>query len=138
MTSSVINCPLKKCNLRFIDQEGLEEKIVMQSKPWEKESKRESQIKDTETIELVDEDHLDLMEIIKFSNISVSTNLKLLWEQQMKQLSMKSSNGYRWDLRSFFCLLNVWNFSWHPCSSKFTVFIIQWFMIYFLEWYDSS
>ena len=92
MTSSDNNCPRSKCNLRFLDQEGLEEKITMQRKRIEKECKRESRIKESETIELVDEDHLDLMEIIKSSNISVPTNLRLLWE---------SSTGYRWDPRFF-------------------------------------
>ena len=75
MTSSDNNCPRSKCNLRFLDQEGLEEKITIQRKRIEKECKRESRINESETIELVDEDHLDLMEIIKSSNISVPTNL---------------------------------------------------------------
>lgn len=107
MTSSDNNCPQSKCNLRFLDQEGLEEKITMQRKRIEKECKRESRMKESETIELVDEDHLDLMEIIKSSNISVPANLELLWEQQMKQLSMKSSNGYRWDPRFFHSVLFI-------------------------------
>lgn len=53
-------------------------------------------------IELVDEDNCDLMEIVKSSNIkNVPPNLKLLWEQQKKQLSKQSSNGYRQDPRCF-------------------------------------
>ena len=63
------------------------------------DSKRESR-SETELIELVDEDKLDLMDIVKSTDIAdVPSNLVLLWEQQMKQLSMKSSNGYRWDPR---------------------------------------
>ena len=99
MTSSDNNCPPSKCNLRFLYQEGLEEKITMQRKRIE--CTRESRIKESETIEPLDEDHLDLMEITTSSNISVPTNLKLLWERQMKQLSRKSSSGYRWDARFF-------------------------------------
>ena len=53
-------------------------------------------------IELVDEDSCDLIEIVKSSNIKdVPPNLRLLWEQQMEQLSKQSSNGYRWDPRCF-------------------------------------
>ena len=36
MTSSDNNCPRSKCNLRFLDQEGLEEKITMQRKRIER------------------------------------------------------------------------------------------------------
>ena len=62
--------------------------------------KKESRVRETEMIELVDEDSCDLMEIVKSSNIKdVPPNLRLLWEQQMKQLSKQSSNGYRWDPR---------------------------------------
>ena len=85
--------PPEKCNLRFMHQEGLERKIKVQRKIPRSDSKRE-------LIELVDEDNLDLMEIVKSTNIAdVPSNLVLLWEEQMKQLSMKSSNGYRWDPR---------------------------------------
>lgn len=70
------------------------------------EFKRECRIIETEKIELVVEDHLDLMEIVKITDpADVPSNLKLLWEQQMKQLSMKSSNGHRWDPRCLNILL---------------------------------
>lgn len=70
------------------------------------EFKRECRVIETEKIELVDEDHLDLMEIVKITDpADVPSNLKLLWEQQMKQLSMKSSNGHRWDPRCLNILL---------------------------------
>jgi hypothetical protein len=101
VTSASTNCfPHKKCDLRFLDQMGLEEKISMQKKHLKNEFKRECRVIETEKIELVDEDHLDLMEIVKITDpADVPSNLKLLWEQQMKQLSMKSSNGHRWDPR---------------------------------------
>ncbi len=77
----------------------------MQRQILKSDSKRESRNKielvdETTLIDLVDEDNSDLMEIVKSTDIAdVPPNLKLLWEQQMKQLSMKSSSGYRWDPR---------------------------------------
>ena len=92
--------PHKKCNLRFLDNVGLEKKISIQRKKQNSDMKKESRVRETEMIELVDEDSCDLMEIVKSSNIKdVPPNLRLLWEQQMKQLSKQSSNGYRWDPR---------------------------------------
>ena len=71
----------------------------MQRQILKSDSKTESRNK-TEMIDLVDEDNSDLLEIVKSTDIAdVPPNLKLLWEQQMKQLSMKSSSGYRWDPR---------------------------------------
>ena len=99
LTSSSDYFPPKKCNLRYLDQEGLERKIKMQRQVLKSDSKRESRNR-TEMIELVDEDNSDLLEIVKSTDIAdVPPNLKLLWEQQMKLLSMKSSSGYRWDPR---------------------------------------
>ncbi len=106
LTSSSDYFPPEKCNLRFLDQEGLERKIKMQRQILKSDSKRESRNKielvdETTLIDLVDEDNSDLMEIVKSTDIAdvPPPNLKLLWEQQMKQLSMKSSSGYRWDPR---------------------------------------
>ena len=99
LTSSSDYFPPEKCNLRYLDQEGLERKIKMQRQILKGDSKTESRNK-TEMIDLVDEDNSDLLEIVKSTDIAdVPPNLKLLWEQQMKQLSMKSSSGYRWDPR---------------------------------------
>ena len=98
-SSSTHYFPPEKCNLRFLDQEDLERKIKMQQQILKNDLKRESR-NETELIELIEEDNSDLMEIVESTNIvDVPPNLKLLWEQQKKQLSMKSSNGYRWDPR---------------------------------------
>ena len=99
LTSSTDYFPPEKCNLRFLNKEGLEGKIKMQRKNLKSDSKRESR-SNTELITLVDEDSSDLMEIVKSTDIAdVPANLIVLWEQQMKQLSMKSPSGYRWDPR---------------------------------------
>jgi hypothetical protein len=51
-------------------------------------------------IELVDEDHADLVEIVSTTDTKgMPPEMKLLWEVQMKQLSAKSANGHRWDPR---------------------------------------
>ena len=47
------------------------------------------------------EDMKNIMDGIKSDE--VPTNMKLLWEMQVEQLSVKSSNGHRWDPR-FECL----------------------------------
>ena len=55
---------------------------------------------EVEYIELVEEDHADLVKIVEASDTTaMKPEMKLLWETQMKQLSVKSSNGYRWDPR---------------------------------------
>ena len=62
------------------------------------ENKREEgEVSKTErgrSVEFVDEDHADLLVVVKKIN---ETSLPL----QMKQLSKKSSKGYRWDPRYF-------------------------------------
>lgn len=99
LASSTDYFPPEKCNLRFLNKEGPERKIKMQRKILKSDSKRESR-SNTELIDLVDEDGSDLMEIVKSTDIAdIPANLKVLWEQQMKQLSMKSPSGYRWDPR---------------------------------------
>ena len=101
-TTNQFEFPHKKCNLRFFNNEGLEKKIFIKRKQLNSDMKKESRMKETEMIELVDEDSCDLIEIVKSSNIKdVPPNLRLLWEQQMEQLSKQSSNGYRWDPRCF-------------------------------------
>ena len=51
-------------------------------------------LKEEDSVEFVDEDHADLLVVVKKIN---ETSLPL----QMKQLSKKSSKGYRWDPRYF-------------------------------------
>lgn len=104
---SADHAPQKKCNLRFLDQKGLQKKIAEQKKQLKSGLKRETRIKEAELIELIDEDSQDLMEIVQSTKINdIPPNLKTLWEQQMKQLSMKSPTGYRWDPRSaLICLI---------------------------------
>ena len=104
--------------MHFFSNKGLEKKISNQRKQLNSDTKKESRMKETEMIELVEEDSCDLMEIVKSSNIKdIPPNLRLLWEQQMKQLSKQSSNGYRWDPRylikfvdiavNFYCMATI-------------------------------
>ena len=77
--------------------------ISIQQKQRKSELKKEARTTGTadEMIELVDEDTTYLMGIVKSTKIEVPPSLTLLWEQQMTQLSKKSSKGYRWN-RSFY------------------------------------
>ena len=88
--------PHPKCNQIHLSRKGLELKVAEQKKKI-KEVKR---LKEVEYIELVEEDHADLVKIVEASDTTaMKPEMKLLWETQMKQLSVKSSNGYRWDPR---------------------------------------
>ena len=72
--------PDMRCNLRFMGNIGLENKIAVQKKQLRSGVKRVARVKpgETEMIELVEEDSLDLMEIVKSSNITkVPPNLQL-------------------------------------------------------------
>ena len=92
--------PNKKCNLRYLDRIGLEEKITTQRKTLAKDVKRDARGKVDDTIEFVEEDHADLQQILENTDSSlIPPDMKLLWEQQAKQLSAKSSNGFRWNPR---------------------------------------
>ena len=103
-SSSNQQFPRKKCNMHFLSNMGLERKILFQRKQVKNEQKKELRLKETEMIELVEEDSCDLLEIMKLSNIKdVPPNLKLFWEQQVEQLSKQSPNGYRWNPRCLIC-----------------------------------
>ena len=99
--------PHKKCNTRYLHEEGLQRKIYIQQKERKSELRKEARTTGTadEMIELVDEDTTDLMEIVKSTKIEVPPNLTLLWEQQMTQLSKKSPKGYRWNPRFLYTTL---------------------------------
>ncbi|XP_028418403.1 uncharacterized protein LOC114543743 [Dendronephthya gigantea] len=106
---SADHAPPQKCNLRFLDEKGLLKKVAEQNKQLKSSLKRETRIKEAELIELVDEDNQDLMEIVRSTKINdIPPNLKTLWEQQMKQLSMKSPTGYRWDPRIIRFVLDIY------------------------------
>ena len=92
--------PNKKCNLRFKDRIGLEEKITTQRKTMVNDMKRNARAKVDDMIEFVEEDHADLQQILESTDSAlIPPGMKLLWEQQMKQLSTKSSKGFRWNPR---------------------------------------
>ena len=64
---------------------GLENKIAVQRKELRSDVKRAACVKpgEVEMIELVEEDSLDLMEIVKSSNITkVPPDLQLLWDHK--------------------------------------------------------
>ena len=90
--------PHPKSNQIHLSRKGLELKVAEQKKKI-KEVKRLKR-EEVEYIELVEEDHADLVKIVEASDTTaMKPEMKLLWETQMKQLSVKSSNGYRWDPR---------------------------------------
>ena len=111
--------PNKKCNLRYLDRIGLEEKITTQRKTLAKDVKREARGKVDDTIEFVEEDHVDLQQILENTDSSlIPPDMKLLWEQQAKQLSAKSSNGFRWNPRFAKLLLQyIYLIIWMFCCT---------------------
>lgn len=98
--ANVSEVPNKKCNLRYLDRIGLEEKITTQRKYLANDVKRDARAKVDDMIEFVEEDHVDLRQIVESTDSAlIPPGMKLLWEQQMKQLSAKSSKGFRWNPR---------------------------------------
>ena len=92
-------------NERCLTRRGLEAKLLSQKRCLTNEvakTKKPSKCDDLIELERNDaEDMKNIMDGIKSDE--VPTNMKLLWEMQVKQLSVKSSNGHRWDPR-FECL----------------------------------
>lgn len=90
------NCtPPLKCNIRYLDRLGLEEKIASQRK----EIRRE--IRDTHVsapkLKFMEEDSLNLAKIFESINPNdVPPQMQIMWEMQRKQLFAR---GYRWDPR---------------------------------------
>ena len=104
--ANVSEAPNKKCNLRYLDRIGLEEKIITQRKTLANDVKRDARAKVDDMIEFVEEDHVDLRQIVETTDSAlIPPGMKLLWEQQMKQLSAKSSKGFRWNPR--FAYFNI-------------------------------
>ena len=99
-SNSYQQAPHPKCNERFLARKDLEEKMnVMKTSVKNEKALR---LKEEDSVELVDEDHADLLEVVrKIDKTSLPPQMKLLWAVQMKQLSKKSSKGYRWDPRYF-------------------------------------
>ena len=97
-SNSYQQAPHPKCNERFLARKGLEQKMnVMKTNVKKEEALR---VREEDSVELVDEDHADLLEVVKkIDEASLPPQMKLLWAVQMKQLSKKSSKGYRWDPR---------------------------------------
>ena len=95
-----LEVPNKKCNHIYLNRIGLEGKITTQRKTIENDVKRDSQAKVDDMIEFVEKDHKDLQQIFESTDsASLPPGMKLLWEQQIKQLSAKSSKGFRWNPR---------------------------------------
>ena len=95
--SNPASTPSKKCNIRFLSRTGLEEKIVSQRKKLRNEIKKDTRSAQiSEMLQFIEEDNSDLTRIFEgISSDNMPSNIKLLWEMQKKQLSVKSS-GYCW------------------------------------------
>ena len=94
--------PHDKCNVRFLATMGLKEKICMQRKELRSDTARQKRMKD-EMVEFEESDSVDLKKLFDgIESKDVPPEMKLLWEVQMKQLSVKSSTGFRWHPRLVF------------------------------------
>ena len=99
-SNSYQQAPHPHCNERFLARKGLEAKMNIMKTTWKKE--RALRLKEEDSVELVDEDHSDLLEVVrKIDETSLPPQMKLLWSVQMKQLAKKSSKGYRWVICEF-------------------------------------
>jgi hypothetical protein len=88
-----------KCNIRYLDRLGLEERIAYQRKEIRKENK-ETRIKVDPSLEFMEEDSLDLAKIFDSINENdIPPQMQIMWEMQKKQLLAQSPRGYRWDPR---------------------------------------
>ena len=84
-------------NERCLTRRGLEAKLLSQKRCF---TKTKQPLECESLIELEKKDAEDMKEVMNgIAPDKVPTNMKLLWEMQMKQLSVKSSNGHRWDPR---------------------------------------
>jgi hypothetical protein len=89
----------KFINERFLTRHGLEAKLLLQKKELTTKSLKTKRLaRNEDMIELVEKDNMDMKEILNGINgDEVPSTMKLLWEMQIKQLSAKSSKGYRWN-----------------------------------------
>jgi hypothetical protein len=80
---------------------GLGMKIVKERKKRKNYVQREVRRKDEEFIQFEDDDNADLVKIFQSvsKSAAVPPDMELLWNQQIKQLSAKSSCGHRWNPR---------------------------------------
>lgn len=86
--------PHPKCNQRFMARKGLEGKMHEGKRQLKKE--KVQRLKEDEYVEFVDEDHIDILEVVKTINTtSFRPEMRLLWDCQMRQLSVKSAKGHR-------------------------------------------
>ena len=91
--------PPLKCNIRYLDRLGLEEKIASQKKEFRREI-RGTHMDASPSLEFMEEDSRDLANIFESINPNdVPPQMQIMWEIQKKQLSAQSPRGYRWDPR---------------------------------------
>lgn len=89
-----------KTNNRYLNEAGLKDKLSQRKNSCVATKKRETRLQskfETQTHVFDDEDHADFGAI--FSAIDpdrVPPGMQLLWEEQRKQLSVKSKKSHRW------------------------------------------
>ena len=100
--NSTMNAPIphKKCNVRYLNRMGLEMKIANERKHRKNDVRIEARRKDEELIEFDNTDLVKTFESVS-KNATVPPDMELLWNQQIQQLSTKSSNGHRWKPRLY-------------------------------------
>ena len=100
-----------KCNLRYLARDGLKKRINNQQKEMKADGKREKRMKE-EMIEFLEDDSVDLKRILdEIKSDDIPPDMKLLWDVQIKQLSVKSPKGYRWHPRFFRFIFLFFNFT---------------------------
>ena len=73
-----------KCNLRYLDRDGLKKRIDNQRKEMKTDGKREKRMKE-EMIEFLEDDSVDLKRILDgVKSDDIPPDMKLLWDVQLK------------------------------------------------------
>ena len=111
-------------NERYLTRHGLEAKLHSEKKRGIAEKKKSKCLlsKNEEMINLSKNDSHDIKAILdQITTDKVPTEMKMLWEMQVKQLSAKSSKGHRWDPRlDARCIMSAVIFS---CNCSNVLFI---------------
>ena len=95
-------------NEHFLTRHGLEAKLHSEKKRGiaERKKSKSGLSKNKDMIDLWKNDSQDMKAILdQITTDKVPTEMKMLWDMQVKQLSAKSSEGHRWDPRSMRDLL---------------------------------
>lgn len=98
----MVENPNPFCNNRYLDFNALKEKAFAKHKELKNAKTREERVRGklADAVELCKEDDEDMCKIFERCRAEdVPDGMKVLWQEQVKQLSAKSKKGNRWNSR---------------------------------------